>query len=143
VIYVIAARGTAAVKIGHTIDPTERLGQLQTGNAAELQLLWTCRGDRRLEGHLHAVFHRYRVRGEWFDLSPLGDAVRTVQDAVRTATGMLLPAPQRQRVARRPADAPATGEYMSRFEERFCATVPAARVQFLGWDDRFPPTRGG
>ncbi len=34
------------------------------------------------EGALHEGFADYRVRGEWFDLTPLGDPTRVVIDAL-------------------------------------------------------------
>lgn len=45
-----------------------------------LHLLCFVRGD--YEAALHSHFDAYRVRGEWFDLSSLGDPVAVVQAAV-------------------------------------------------------------
>lgn len=85
-IYVIAPEDSSVVKIGHTTnEPKDRIGTLQTGNPDRLVVRWAGEGDAQLEKHLHAVFKDYRVRGEWFDLSPLGDPVRAVRDEVAKA----------------------------------------------------------
>jgi hypothetical protein len=39
--------------------------------------------------NLHAVFKDYRIRGEWFDLSPLGDPVQAVKGEIREASERL------------------------------------------------------
>jgi hypothetical protein len=72
---------------------------MQTGLPTVLSLLWTCLGGRDLERALHERFAPHRVRGEWFDLTPIGDpvevvraAVAEIQDSARTA---LLEDPER------------------------------------------------
>lgn len=79
--YLIAADGTHLVKIGLAKDPTRRLRELQTGQPMGLHLLWSIAED--YEHDLHVHFAAYRVRGEWFDLTPLGDPI----DVVKTAVG--------------------------------------------------------
>ncbi|MEW2393036.1 GIY-YIG nuclease family protein [Streptomyces venezuelae] len=80
--YVIGIEGSSLVKIGQTsVEPRERRGALQTGLPFELTLLWSVLGD--YEAQLHERFAEYRVRGEWFDLSPLGDPLQVIQDAVK------------------------------------------------------------
>jgi hypothetical protein len=79
--YLIGLEGSPIVKIGYTGgDPLGRLRGLQTGLPFKLSLLWSVDGD--FEADLHARFAAYRVRGEWFDLTPLGESVQTVTDAV-------------------------------------------------------------
>lgn len=81
VTYVIGVEGLPFVKIGHTTKPpVERLKSLQTGTPMALNLLCIVRGD--WESDLHAHFDDYRICGEWFDLSSLGDPVAVVQAAV-------------------------------------------------------------
>lgn len=53
---------------------------LQTGQPVTLNLAWTI--DGVYERELHQKFAAYRVRGEWFDLSALGDPVAAVEAAV-------------------------------------------------------------
>lgn len=78
--YLVGMDGSALVKIGSATDPKKRLQSLQTGQPAALTLLWHTVGD--FEYALHRVFETQRVRGEWFDLTPLGDAVDVVQRAI-------------------------------------------------------------
>ena len=100
-IYVIGTPGSAIVKIGHAASPDERLRTLQTGNPALLAVLWSHEGDSELEGHLHATFADYRVRGEWFDLGHVPDAVEAVREAVSSSGSDLLPRPRRELGPRR------------------------------------------
>lgn len=121
-IYVVSQGESAIVKIGRGGNPKKRVAELQTGSPAPLLLLWTCDGDEKLESHLHAVFGEYRVRGEWFDLTPLGDAVAAVQSAVAEAPASLLKAPRfRGPAVVHPAD--------------------KAAARLLSWEERFPPPR--
>lgn len=128
-IYVIGTPGAAVVKIGLTNAPlTERLSALQIGNPLPLAVLWNVEGDRALEDHLHATFHEYRIRGEWFDLEPLGDAVAAVQKAVSEAdTAAMLKAPH---FRARPVVPPSV-------------TSPPARLLpvYSVWEQRFPAPR--
>lgn len=78
--YLVAADGTHLVKIGIAKDPMRRLKELQTGQPMGLHLLWSVAGD--YERDLHAHFDAYRVRGEWFDLTSLGDPIDVVKAAV-------------------------------------------------------------
>jgi hypothetical protein len=84
-IYVISLNDSHIVKIGHGGNPKKRVMELQIGSPTPLLLQWVHEGDEDLENHLHAVFREYRIRGEWFDLTPLGDAVAAVQKAVAEA----------------------------------------------------------
>lgn len=59
------------VKIGKADDPQKRLSGIQTGNSKPLKLLYTMKGDERLEGFLHELFADYRKVGEWFRLDGL------------------------------------------------------------------------
>jgi hypothetical protein len=78
--YLVGAEGSPLVKIGYTSGaPLKRLASLQTGQPMTLSLLWSLPVD--IENELHERFAAYRVRGEWFDLTPLGDAVEVVQAA--------------------------------------------------------------
>lgn len=78
--YVVGMEGSNLVKIGYAADPKKRLQSLQVGQPAALNLLWYTPGD--FEAALHRTFEAYRVRGEWFDLSTLGNAVEVIQWAV-------------------------------------------------------------
>lgn len=82
VVYVIGSADMAPVKIGVTVNTERRLKQLQPGALARLEVLWTTPGDSTLERQLHARFSDFHVYGEWFDLTPLGDPVAVVEEAV-------------------------------------------------------------
>jgi hypothetical protein len=56
------------VKIGKSRNPPSRLAQLQTSHAAQLTLLLSIEEDE--EKTLHQRFAAFRLRGEWFTLSP-------------------------------------------------------------------------
>jgi hypothetical protein len=82
-LYVIGSDDAPWVKIGISVDPQKRLTVLQTGFPFALSVLWHCEGDFTLEQHLHGVFKDHRMQGEWFDLTPLGDPVSVVREAVQ------------------------------------------------------------
>ncbi|MCC0097602.1 hypothetical protein K7B10_23015 [Streptomyces flavotricini] len=71
--YVIGMAGSPIVKIGQTSTrATLRMKQLFPILEVE--------GD--FEKALHRRFAGHRVRGDWFDLTPLGDPARIVMDAI-------------------------------------------------------------
>ncbi|MFD3678591.1 GIY-YIG nuclease family protein [Streptomyces sp. NPDC058613] len=79
--YLVALEGSALTKVGRTtVTLKSRLAQLQTGQPARLLPLLDVEGD--YEAALHERFAEYRVRGEWFDLTPLGDPATVVMDAL-------------------------------------------------------------
>ncbi|RPK23181.1 T5orf172 domain protein [Streptomyces sp. ADI91-18] len=79
--YLVALEGSALTKVGRTtVTLKSRLAQLQTGQPARLLPLLDVEGD--YEAALHERFADYRVRGEWFDLTPLGDPATVVMDAL-------------------------------------------------------------
>lgn len=79
--YLVGVAGSEHVKIGYAKEPEKRVAYLQTGSPMELTLLWAEEGV--YEALLHREFHAYRVRGEWFDFSALGDPVEVVAAAVK------------------------------------------------------------
>lgn len=94
VVYLIGAEGLDMVKIGTTADVNQRVRAMQTGLPLTLSVLWTCEGGRELERALHDKFRAHNHRGEWFDLTSLGDPVAVVSEAVRAlAPGLGLPIP--------------------------------------------------
>ncbi|MFB6632172.1 GIY-YIG nuclease family protein [Streptomyces sp. NPDC056362] len=79
--YLLGMEGSTLTKIRHTTDTLKgRVAQLQTGQPAKLRPLLDVDGD--FEGPLHDRFADHRVRGEWFDLTPLGDPVTVVSEAL-------------------------------------------------------------
>jgi uncharacterized phage protein (TIGR02220 family) len=61
--YFIRGSITGMIKIGHSIDPVQRLVALAACASEELELLAVC-DDR--EAHLHEQFAFARAHGEWF-----------------------------------------------------------------------------
>jgi hypothetical protein len=74
VIYAIEAVGLNAVKVGYARDAEAvhyRLMTLQIGCPAELRLVATREGDKRLEAALHREWASHAIRGEWFAIEVL------------------------------------------------------------------------
>ncbi|MEV5526373.1 GIY-YIG nuclease family protein [Streptomyces prunicolor] len=134
VVYVIGANALTPVKIGVSINLPGRLKALQTGSAFRLGVLWSTPGDGALEILLHARFRAYQTHGEWFDLTPLGDPVAVVQEAV-----MQIRARDGQRADLVPA-APLPGpdpEYGG-MRLRIASDQPTTTGPLvLSWDERF------
>jgi hypothetical protein len=61
------------VKIGHSVDPVNRLSGYKAGNHRRLRILATLIGGQPLEAEIHDRFPELRVGNggdEWFKLSP-------------------------------------------------------------------------
>jgi hypothetical protein len=97
-VYVIGAM-TGPVKIGISVNPTDRLAQLcsrsdttampSTIDLDGLRILYTVAGDKRLEQQLHLRFHGSRVIGEWFDLGTPDEACKLVEAEVLARPALL------------------------------------------------------
>jgi hypothetical protein len=68
VIYFIASkRGKSLrIKIGHAVDPKQRLFSLQISSPDRLRILATMPGDLSKEAEVQARFSEFKIRGEWF-----------------------------------------------------------------------------
>jgi hypothetical protein len=66
--YCIGNRKAGEVKIGRSVDVVTRRNELQTGYPRMLNILRVERGDK--EAYYHWLFAAYRLKGEWFTLSP-------------------------------------------------------------------------
>jgi hypothetical protein len=73
-VYAIHEVGSYRYKIGHGINPSRRIKQLQTGNGTKLIIYATRHFDDRIaaEGRIHDIFDAYKERKgggeEWFVL---------------------------------------------------------------------------
>lgn len=68
------------IKVGCARRPSQRLKTLQTGSSQGLRLVGLMRGGRDLERHLHVLFAKSRVAGEWFHPHPfILEAIRQVR----------------------------------------------------------------
>lgn len=81
-LYIVATQAAGPVKLGISTCPSARVKQLQTGNPWPLRVWALGAGRKVLEGRgaqtfdqscvesaIHDALHRYRLEGEWFDLS--------------------------------------------------------------------------
>jgi hypothetical protein len=70
-VYFIANEGRGVVKIGESGNVQKRLASMQTGHCDDLKIIGIIPAafPLRLEGELHAKFHKDHIRGEWFALS--------------------------------------------------------------------------
>jgi hypothetical protein len=70
--YVYFARSGAVVKIGRSVDPAQRVREIQTMHPGELVLLASVAAHMALEAAIHQRFAHLRTRatGEWFRLEP-------------------------------------------------------------------------
>ena len=64
--YLLLCPSLRLVKIGKSINPIRRMQDIQLMNAADLEPLLVF---QVAEAWLHAKFHEYRHRGEWFIVS--------------------------------------------------------------------------
>lgn len=69
-VYFIVDESHQLLKIGYSKDPEQRLNQLKTANSGKLILAKVIRGDQKTERDYHKLFARYKIRREWFCLSP-------------------------------------------------------------------------
>lgn len=69
-VYFIQGVDGGPIKIGITIDPEDRLQELQLGSPVMLCLRAVTKGGLRLERQLHTRFAEVRSHGEWFHPIP-------------------------------------------------------------------------
>jgi Meiotically up-regulated gene 113 len=68
--YIYIVRSGDRVKIGRSVDPAQRVKELQTAHGAALTLLVTVAAHADLESALHQRFAPLRLtNGEWFQLN--------------------------------------------------------------------------
>lgn len=116
-----------AVKIGYSVDPTQRFAALQTSHPAKLTLLGRIPGTRELERDLDDRFAKYRRVGEWF----------TADDALVDAIEGLLAnpppiPPKRVRVRARSADEALVQRIHAYFRQRHPHDTAAAVAEAIG-----------
>ena len=54
------------IKIGYSVNPNERIKDLQTGSPVKLHLQATMEGCFKTEKGLHKLFEHLKSKGEWF-----------------------------------------------------------------------------
>jgi predicted GIY-YIG superfamily endonuclease len=86
-VYVITAEDTA-VKVGVSVNPGQRLAQLQTGQHLDLRIYWAMRLPRSAAGKLERAVHRFLRkttkfgRGELYYVTP-DYAVGVIEDEAK------------------------------------------------------------
>ena len=68
-VYFIAPEQGGPVKIGITKDIRKRFATIQSHSPYKLDIISVAPGGRELESHLHTMFFRERLHGEWFEPS--------------------------------------------------------------------------
>lgn len=89
IVYFIQA-ATGQVKIGFTRNLIDRFSTLQVGNHERLTVLAAYFGERLEESNLHARFHRFLIRGEWFHpvkeiLDHVSEIPKSIADSFNSA----------------------------------------------------------
>lgn len=74
-VYFVTCREANAVKIGHSGDPFARAIEIQCGCPFDVKLEATIPGGLKEEKRLHKLFGMDRLRGEWFRLNPVIEAI--------------------------------------------------------------------
>lgn len=77
-VYFIQAESGGPVKIGWSLTPVERRGQIQYGNPEVLRIIGLIEGSRDKEAEMHVRFAQSHVRGEWF--ADTGDLMRLIRE---------------------------------------------------------------
>jgi hypothetical protein len=68
-IYMVKSASTGLVKIGRSINPTQRIAAIRTQSGQDLTVVCVEESAPDLEQVLHRKFTKHRVCGEWFDLT--------------------------------------------------------------------------
>ena len=73
-VYLVSStiEGDTCYKIGYTKrSPLQRIKEMKTGNASELQLVeqFESKWGTQIESKLHRVFSHKKISGEWFKLN--------------------------------------------------------------------------
>lgn len=79
-VYFITCREVDLVKIGCAINPVSRFHHLLTSCPLELALEGAIPGGFEKERELHELYAKWRVRGEWFTITP------SIEDAIAAST---------------------------------------------------------
>jgi hypothetical protein len=74
-VYFVTCREANAVKIGLSLEPHARLSEIQWGCPLELKLEAVLPGVREDERNFHARFEHLHIRGEWFAIDEMIEAI--------------------------------------------------------------------
>ena len=74
-VYFVTCREANAVKIGSSLEPHARLSEIQWGCPLALKLEAVLPGGVEQEFAFHARFSDIRIRGEWFTINEMIEAI--------------------------------------------------------------------
>jgi hypothetical protein len=77
-VYFLEASSLGLVKIGCSDDVARRISKMKLIIPVEVNLLRVIAGGQREEVVLHHRFAAHRVKGEWFTLEPIRDAIEAL-----------------------------------------------------------------
>jgi len=90
-IYILSKSDTDNVKVGYTINLSNRLSNYKTSNDCEVKYLFTYKTKHyiKLEKYIHEKLKDIKVKGEWFEKEAISrvpniviDLLRNIQDVV-------------------------------------------------------------
>ncbi len=81
-VYFVTCRDANAVKIGSSLDPYSRLTEIQWGCPLVLALEAVQDGGFEEEFQFHRRFEDVRIRGEWFTITPMIEAIMEASPAL-------------------------------------------------------------
>ena len=85
-VYFVTCREANAVKIGSSLEPRARLGEIQWGCPLELKLEAVLPGNQEEEFAFHVRFSDLRLRGEWFTINEMIEAIIAANPPPAVAT---------------------------------------------------------
>jgi hypothetical protein len=99
-IYVIGTASSGPLKIGVAKNVRARLGGIQNGNPARLEVLFSSEvpfvDAPAIERRSHALLKAYRLTGEWFDVSA-EQAVAAIREAIPSPPAKVRQPPRENR----------------------------------------------
>ena len=69
-VYFVQAGEGGRIKVGYSPYPDQRIDFLRRFNGADIKVLATIEGTRRLEHYIHVHLAAHRAHGEWFNPTP-------------------------------------------------------------------------
>jgi hypothetical protein len=122
VVYFVECSLSSRIRIGTTIDPTQRVQQLNTFNCAPVRLVGTLSGGTVIEKFVHDRFNHLRLHGDWFQPAP--ELWAFIEDINH---GRFLPEAVPTRGERRKVERPDEVEEASRMLMSIGAAAPSHR----------------